>query len=97
MDIDKEIGMLQPDKVNTEIEGLETQKSQVEKQLDENPALYGKFKPATNFLELQQLHQTYTSDVVDFEEIDESDNKDNMAKKNNNFEEKEENLTGKGF
>ena len=69
----------------------------IEKQLDENPALYGKFKPATNFLELQQLHQTYTSDVVDFEEIDESDNKDNMAKKNNNFEEKEENLTGKGF
>ena len=71
----------------------------IEKQLDENPALYGKFKPATNFLELQQLHQTYTSDVVDFEEVDETDNKDNMAKKNNNFEE-EENLTdskGKGF
>ena len=35
MDIDKEIGMLQPDKVNTEIEGLETQKSQVEKQLSQ--------------------------------------------------------------
>jgi DNA repair exonuclease SbcCD ATPase subunit len=35
MDIDKEIGMLQPDKVNTEIEGFETQKSQVEKQLNE--------------------------------------------------------------
>ena len=35
MDIDKEIGMLQPDKVKTEIEGFETQKSQVEKQLSQ--------------------------------------------------------------
>jgi len=35
MDIDKEIGMLQPDKVKTEISGLEIQKTQVEKQLSE--------------------------------------------------------------
>jgi DNA repair exonuclease SbcCD ATPase subunit len=35
MDIDKEIGLLQPDKVKIEISGFETQKSQVEKQLSE--------------------------------------------------------------
>ena len=35
MDIDKEIGLLQPDKVKVEISGFETQKSQVEKQLSE--------------------------------------------------------------
>lgn len=34
-DIDKEIGMLQPDKVKTEISELEIQKTQVEKQLSE--------------------------------------------------------------
>ena len=35
MDIDKEIGLLQPDKVKIEISEFETQKSQVEKQLSE--------------------------------------------------------------
>ena len=35
MDIDKEIGMLQPEKVKTEISGLESQKTQIEKQLSE--------------------------------------------------------------
>jgi DNA repair exonuclease SbcCD ATPase subunit len=35
MDIDKEIGLLQPDKVKVEISEFETQKSQVEKQLSE--------------------------------------------------------------
>ena len=34
-DIDKEIGMLQPDKVKTEISELEIQKTQIEKQLSE--------------------------------------------------------------
>jgi len=67
----------------------------IEKQLDENPELYGKFRPATNFDELQKLHDMYTSDDVDFEEIDENDNNKNMAKGKNDFEETsdEENLT----
>jgi len=46
----------------------------IQKELDANPALYGKFKPASNFQELQALHDLYASDTVEFEEIDNTKN-----------------------
>ena len=63
----------------------------IEKQLEENPSLTGNFRPATNFQELQSLHDMYTSDDVEFEELngekkqDEKTNK--MAKGKNDLEE----------
>jgi hypothetical protein len=56
----------------------------IDKKINENPDLINQFSPANNFDELKRLHQTYVSEDVDFEEINED--KSNMATDKNVIE-----------
>jgi hypothetical protein len=77
----------------------------LEKELERNPGLYGKFVPAKNYEELEKIYSNLSSQDVEFEEIKENnkdvENENNMAKKKESLkEESEENLTnskGLGF
>ena len=48
---------------------------QIDKKIAENPDFANSFKPATNFVELQKLHDKYCVSDVEFEDIKEPKNK----------------------
>jgi hypothetical protein len=78
-----------------EIRLIEKIKPLLQKQLDENPALYGKFVPAKNYQDLEKIYNELSTPSVEFEEIEKNENNINeksMAKKKD-LELEDENLT----
>lgn len=71
----------------------------VEKRLKDNPELYGSFKPATTYDELENMLELYSSEDAEFEEItnDEIENENNMAKKKGFDEDDDEFTDSKGL
>jgi hypothetical protein len=85
---------------------IEKIKPLLEKELDSNPSLYGKFVPAKNYAELEKMYSNLSSQETEFEEIKENnkdvENENDMAKTNKEKAKdlEEENLTdskGLGF
>jgi hypothetical protein len=69
----------------------------IDKKIQDNPDLAENFRPATTFEELQALHRQYVSEEVEYEEIDNTDNKVDNTNNQNDMSEKIESKTDDFF